>query len=85
MKAPFTPLIDITTECRLNIVPSTLNKKLKERGLPARVPRVKPFLDAKMIQKRIDWCLERKGWSKMDWRNIIWTDETAIELGKGGS
>jgi hypothetical protein len=33
-----------------------------------------------MRKERLDWCLEHKDWTLEDWKNVIWTDETAIVL-----
>ena len=29
---------------------------------------------------RLKWCLEREHWELEDWRNVIWTDETSVQL-----
>ena len=83
-KHPFTPLQDITNKLGFQCTPETLDKELKERGWHLRIPRKKPFLNAAMKEKRMQWCIERKDWTSASWRNIVWTDEAKVELGKGG-
>ena len=34
----------------------------------------------KMRKERLEWCLQHKDWTLEDWRNVIWSDETAVVL-----
>ena len=42
---------------------------------------VKPGLKLEDKAARLKWCLEREHWELEDWRNVIWTDETSVQLG----
>jgi hypothetical protein len=47
-------------------------------GFYKRHKRRKPFLTPKAIAKRLQWVKENKD---QDWRRVIFTDESAIEMG----
>jgi hypothetical protein len=32
-------------------------------------------------KERLDWCLAREHWTLEDWKNVIFTDKTAVQLG----
>lgn len=34
-------------------------------------------------KKRLEWALSHRDWSIEQWRQIIWSDECSVELGKG--
>ena len=42
---------------------------------------VKPGLKLEDKAARLKWCLEHKHWNLEDWKNVIWTDETSVQLG----
>ena len=44
--------------------------------------RPKPFLKTTHRAKRLAWAHEVEGWTMKEWENIIWTDESSVELGK---
>jgi hypothetical protein len=41
---------------------------------------VKPGLNEENKKLRLKWCLEHKDWTLEDWKNVIWTDETSVQL-----
>ena len=41
----------------------------------------KPFLKPENVQKRKAWCNNTSNWPDEEWRKVIWTDESSIELG----
>jgi len=55
-------------------------RRLLANGLRARVPRKKPYLNAKQRQKRLQWATEHLDWKLEDWEKIIWSDETRISI-----
>ena len=44
----------------------------------------KPFLKDKHKKARLEWCLERQYWTLEEWKQVIWTNESTLELGGGG-
>ena len=51
---------------------------LKKRGFRWVKMTVKPALTKEMMEARLAFCLKYKN---MDWRRVIWTDETSVVLG----
>ena len=60
---------------------STVYRALKEHGYGVYKRTVKPGLIKEQIKERLDQCLEYKDWTLEDWKNVIWTDETSVQLG----
>ena len=56
----------------------SVRKAAKSLGFSKRHKRRKPFLTAKAIAKRSQWVKDNK---EQDWRRVIFTDESAIEMG----
>jgi hypothetical protein len=50
-----------------------------ENGLGRYVPALKPFISQVNASKRLSWALDQ---FDQRWDNVIWTDETRLELGK---
>ena len=40
----------------------------------------KPGLEPAMMEARLQFCLRYQHWTIEDWKNVIWTDETAVVL-----
>lgn len=40
----------------------------------------KPFISDKNKQHRMRWCLARQNWTKEQWRQIMWSDESPFVL-----
>jgi hypothetical protein len=51
---------------------------LKKRGYGSCKQTVKPGLTKQMKKDRWAFCLKYKDWTKEDWRNVIFTDETSV-------
>jgi len=49
-------------------------------GYSRRVARKKPFLDERKRGLRLAFAQAHQGWSKDDWRRVIWTDECYVWL-----
>ncbi|KAE9374959.1 hypothetical protein N431DRAFT_533936 [Stipitochalara longipes BDJ] len=60
------------------IAPRTVWKILTARGYSQCKLTVKPGLNKFNKKERLDWCLEREHWKLEDWKNVIFTDETAV-------
>jgi hypothetical protein len=42
---------------------------------------IKPGITLEDKKKRLEWCLAYKDWILEDWKNVIWSDETSVQLG----
>src|SRR5450432_819026 len=41
---------------------------------------IKPGLKDEDKERRLKWYLDHKDWILEDWKNVIWTDETSVQL-----
>lgn len=63
-----------------DISAATVWRVLRRAGFKKTKPTRKPGLTKKMRKERLEWCLEHKDWTLEDWKNVIWSDETAVVL-----
>jgi transposase len=59
----------------------TVWRVLKENGYSSYKRTVKPGLKDEDKVARLKWCLDHEHWTLEDWKNVIWTDETSVQLG----
>ncbi|EIE77259.1 hypothetical protein RO3G_01963 [Rhizopus delemar RA 99-880] len=55
-------------------------KLLKSMGFHARIKKRKPFLKAIHMEKRLAWANAHKDWTKDDWRRMVFSDETMVNV-----
>jgi hypothetical protein len=67
-------------ELDLPISTSTVRKRLIEAELQARSPRKVPLLTSRHIHNRLNFANSHVNWPIQKWRNILWTDESKVEL-----
>jgi hypothetical protein len=60
---------------------STVWRVLRRNGYCSYKRTVKPGLKLEDKAKRLKWCLDHRAWTFEDWKNVIWTDETSVQLG----
>lgn len=77
----FTPLRHIVSQLPLNVSIDTARRALKECGTNQYEAAKKLHLKPENIQKRMAWCEDVSNWSDEEWRKVIWTDESSLELG----
>jgi transposase len=53
---------------------------LRSEGYSPCKTTVKPGLNKAQKKERLNWCLDHKDWTLEDWKNVIWTDETSVQL-----
>jgi hypothetical protein len=58
---------------------SSVQKIAADHGLRRYIPALKPFISQVNTCKRLEWATTQYG---QRWDNVIWTDETRVELGK---
>lgn len=68
-----------------NVVSSrTVRRRLLTANLPGRIARKVPLLRQANLKKRKNFALTHKTWcgteGETKWRNILWSDETKINL-----
>lgn len=64
-----------------NIISSTtVWRALKKAGMRKTKPTRKPGLSDAMKKARLEWCLAHQHWTLEDFKNVIWTDESAVVL-----
>ena len=61
---------------------NTLHRRLKEINLYSRIHRQKPVLKSQHKAARLYWARKYQHWTVQDWMRVIWSDESAIVLGR---
>ena len=64
----------------ISVDTSTIRKTLNKNGIHGRRPRRKPLLSKKNISARLEFAKKHLDASQCHWENILWTDETKVEL-----
>jgi transposase len=59
---------------------SAIKTALQMEGLNRRVARLKPFLSDKTRENRLLWARGYTHWNEFNWRTILWTDESAMNV-----
>ena len=68
------------TPGQVEVSASSVHRTLKERGYGTFKRTVKPGLNATQKNIRLKWCEEHKDWTLEDWKNVIFLDETSVQL-----
>ena len=76
------PLSEVAKLAGVKASDRTLRRIFRSQGYNRRVARVKPFLDEKAKQKRLDWGLRFQDWAECDWENVIFSDKAAFNCGQ---
>jgi hypothetical protein len=76
----FMPLWEIPVHLDWDVSEDLIRAALDKEGLHRRHARIKPFLSEAHRQARLEWCRERLGWTVEQWRSVLWTDETAMQV-----
>lgn len=58
----------------------TIRRTLRRRGLYGRIARRKPHLSFLNQLKRLRWAHAHKNWTKDDWKQVVFSDESSILL-----
>lgn len=59
---------------------STVRRCLTNMGYKGRISCKNPFLSKKNTISRLSWAREKYNWTNEDWKKVIWSDETKINL-----
>jgi transposase len=64
----------------VNVCISTVKSRLFSFGLRGCIAKSKPPLTILHRQMRLTWCQACKDWTTEQWRNVIFTEESAFSL-----
>jgi len=59
---------------------STINAALIGMGFKAYRSPKKPFLYEGHIERRLDFALQHEHWTDLDWKSVVFTDESSIRV-----
>lgn len=68
--------IGASGDCSVRTMQRTLNKI----GCKAVKPGRRPYLNDNQVRRRLQWAREHQHWTVDDWKQVLFTDETVIEL-----
>ncbi|GFU10298.1 transposable element Tcb2 transposase [Trichonephila clavipes] len=58
----------------------TIYRRLNEKGLYARKPRVCVLLSSQKKRDRFNCCKEHQNWTEQQWSHVLFTDESRFSL-----
>jgi hypothetical protein len=64
----------------MNIGYSACFKLLKSMDFHASIKKKKPYLKKEHMQKRLAWAKAHQHWTSDDWRRMVFSDETKINV-----
>lgn len=67
-------------QSNISVHTSTICKTMAKNGVHGRTPRRKPLLSKKNIVARLMFAKRHLDTPQKFWQNILWTDETKVEL-----
>lgn len=56
-------------------------KALHKAGINSRIAKKKPFLKNSHVKNRREFVKSYSSWTMDEWKKVIWTDESSLELG----
>ena len=59
---------------------STVQRRLREKGMFGRIAVKKPLLRPPNIKKRLEFAIRHKDWTLDDWKRVLWSDESKFEI-----
>ncbi|MBW0530837.1 hypothetical protein O181_070552 [Austropuccinia psidii MF-1] len=60
----------------------TIQREIHKLGKHSRIAPKKPYLRPQDFQRRLAFAQAHRHWTINEWAKVIWTDESAFELGK---
>ncbi|GBM40318.1 Transposable element Tcb1 transposase [Araneus ventricosus] len=58
----------------------TIRRRLETAGLHGRRPVKKPMISTKNGKARVTWAKVHKDWTKKEWEDVLWSDESNYML-----
>lgn len=71
---------ELEQEIGKKISARTVRQRLQDVELSGRKAKKKPLLSEKNRKARLEWAKNRRNWTYDEWKNILWSDETNIEV-----
>lgn len=71
---------ELSMEIKRPISTRTTRRRLQEAGLKGCKARKKPWLSDNNKKARYEWALKYQSFTKEDWSNIVWSDESNFEV-----
>lgn len=72
--------VELAQQFGTKISDSTIRNRIRNMGFKGRVAIKKPLLTKPQIKKRLDWAKSHSTWSVSDWKKVLWSDETKINI-----
>jgi len=60
----------------------SIRNRLIEGGLSGRIAAKKPLLSEKNRAARLEFAMMHRDWTVEDWKKVLWSDESTVELFK---
>jgi transposase len=79
-RLPSKDIRDTLNSSGVNISSRTVRRRLCEKGLHARRPRKKPYLNVKQRKKRLVWAQGHRNWTVEQWGRVLFSDECQISI-----
>ncbi|KAF4620782.1 hypothetical protein D9613_000081 [Agrocybe pediades] len=79
------PLTEVAKNIPANISISTIRRVLAKEGYHRRCARKVPYLTNRHKSERLSWAKLYKGFTRENWKSVIWSDECYIYLGDSHS
>ena len=81
-KHPHSTAPEIRRSLKINCGDTTIQKCLKKLGFKNLRYRHKPILSNETKQKRISFANKYKNWTVRQWKRVLFTDESSVQVGK---
>jgi len=75
------PLTEVAERAGVKASLETLRNAFSAEGYHRRIARSRPFLSTKTKATRLDWSHHYADWTRADWNKVIWSDESAFNVG----
>jgi len=79
------PFASLANLIGIRVSQDVIGQALHQDGFHRRVARQKPFFTDKIKQRQYDFALLYADWRIEKWRRVIWTDESAFNVGGHGA
>ena len=76
------PIHEVINILDLNCSQTTALKALHDVGITSHVAAKKPFISERHASARVSWCEKYKKNTVSDWNQVIFSDESSVEIGK---
>jgi len=75
------PFTEVAEQAGVIASVETLHNAFSIEGYHRSIARARPFLSTKAKETRLDWAYHYADWTTADWNKVIWSDESAFNVG----